>query len=418
MRISNIGVKDQFLSQIQYNTERMSAAQKQLTSGQRVELPSQDPIAAINSIYNRTQLHQTTQYLKNASESREAIQFGHDKVGDVTAVLQRIRELAVQGANGTFNKDDREYMAIEVEQLLKEVIQNANANQGDRYLFAGSEEKTKPFREFTSSQNGLNRPLIDRIEYQGNDREHEVEVDRGDKVAVGLTGNNVFWGNQHVVVSLKDSKDYVANADQTIRIDGQEVKITSGDNLDTVIQKISEAVPSVNAFKRELPDGRLVFAIESSYPHRIQMEDIKGGTVMQDLGVIREGKEGQFVGNNIHPNTLESGGSIFDIIIRFRNSLLKNQQEDIGGRDLRDLSSGIDNMLLNQARLSANANRLEMTEKKLARDQELTTERLSKNEDVDVAQASIKYSEMENIHRISLMTASKLVQPTLLDYLR
>ncbi|MBL8993561.1 MAG: flagellar biosynthesis protein FlgL, partial [Spirochaetia bacterium] len=169
---------------------------------------------------------------------------------------------------------------------------------------------------------------------------------------------------------------------------------------------------------RELPDGRLVFAIESSYPHRIQMEDIKGGTVMQDLGVIREGKEGQFVGNNIHPNTLESGGSIFDIVIRFRNSLLKNQQEDIGSRDLRDLSAGIDNMLLNQARLSANANRLEMTEKKLARDQELTTERLSKNEDIDVAQASIRYSEMENIHRISLMTASKLIQPTLLDYLR
>ena len=55
---------------------------------------------------------------------------------------------------------------------------------------------------------------------------------------------------------------------------------------------------------------------------------------------------------------------------------------------------------------------------KLAQNEELATEKLSQNEDMDMATASINFNQLANVHRVALMTASKMVQPTLMDYIR
>ncbi|MBN8218998.1 MAG: flagellar hook-associated protein 3 [Spirochaetes bacterium] len=418
MRIANIHVKNEFIGRLQGQSETLTKVQTQMSTGQRIQKPSEDPIAAINSVYHRTRLNQIEQYQKNVGESKAQVDLGHDHLVAVTGILQRVRELTVQSANGTYGKDDRQYMAMEVEELLRESIAAANASRGDQFVFSGGLTHTKPFREFESARNGLGKPLIERVDYQGNNLEHQVEVEQDDRVAVTLPGSQVFWGQNHLVVSLKEGANWVSDRDQVLRIDGQEVRATKGDNLDSLVQKINGAVPSVTAFARELPTGERVLAVESASPHRIQFEDLEGGSVLADLGVIRSGEEGKQVGNNLHPNTLESGGSVFDIMIRLRNSLLANDVETLGSRDLSGLSAALDNVLLNQARLSAVQTRLDFSDKKLSADRELTTERLSKNEDMDIAEATIRYNQIDMVHRVSLMTAAKLLPPTLMDYLR
>ncbi len=417
MRVANIQTKNMFIEQIGNNSQRLEKAQTQMATGQRMLIPSEDPIGAINSIYQRTQLHQTEQYQKNLRESKGAIDISHDTMSHVVDVLQRTRELAVQSANGIYGKEEREYVAMEVEEMIKEVVQSANASQEDRFVFSGTELKTKPFRDFLSSANNAGRPLIQRVEYQGSQREHTVEIGRGDEAPTAIAGSEAFWGQAHTVVALKDSRSFIAEQDSKIRIDGQEVQIKTGDNLEVIIGKINQNVASATAFTRELPTGELVLGLESNSPHHLQIDDVEGGRVMRDLGIVAEGNPGNLPGTNIHPNTLESGGSIFDVLIRFRDSLLNNNTENIGGRDLGGISESLGNVLRSQSKLSAVQTRLASVEKKLSRDNELTTERLSKNEDMDMATATINFSQLENIHRLSLMTASRLIQPTLMDYL-
>jgi len=342
----------------------------------------------------------------------------HDNIAHVGNILQRVRELAVQGANGTYSAAERKAMAMEVNELLEEITMTANSKYKDEYIFAGARSAVKPFRIQKKSYEGMTKPMIEKVNYLGNNISRKIEVNQDDHVAATVPGSRAFWGEKSTVVSMTDAANYVSQADQKIRIDGTEVEITAGDTLGNIISKINNNVPSVNAYRQELPNGNQTLALESSYSHKLSIEDIEGGTVMQDLGVLKTGTQSEIVYDNIHPNTLRQGGSVFDTLIRFRNSLLDNNVKDIGSIDLGAIDTAMGNILESQSKISSLQTRLNEVEKKLAKTEEFNTERLSKNEDVDVAEESVKFNQLLNVHKIALMTTSKLVQPTLMDYMR
>ena len=185
-----------------------------------------------------------------------------------------------------------------------------------------------------------------------------------------------------------------------------------------MIKKINNQVGSVTASRKELPNGRQVFSLTSNYPHEMILEDLEGGQVFQELGMIREGRAANYPGDNIHPDTIHTGGSIFDVVMNFRDSLMNNDLRSIAGKDLASLDRAINSLLNNQSKISAAQNRLHALSKDMAYDEQMALEQLSKNEDMDIAEASINFNELANIHRISLMTAAKLTQTTLMDYVR
>lgn len=416
MRVSNLGIKNNFINTVRDNYSNMKKVETQLATGTKINRPSDDPMAAVNSVYNKTLLRRIDQHKDNTTMANGLIDEAHDQIGSAATILQRVRELAVQSANGVYDDENRIQVATEVEELLKEIVSTANGKYKDDYLFAGGASRTKPFEVSLTKKEGISKPIVSSVEYKGNDSIYNIEVDDNDKVALNLNGGDAFWGGTHTIVALKDSRNFVATADQTIQIDGKSVEITIGDNLEAVVEKINNEVPSVHSFVQELPDGRKVFALESNHQHKIFADDLNGGTVLKDLGLIRE--DGVGTGNNFHPNTMESRQSLFDVVIRFRDSLLENNVEKIGGRDLGSIDTALSGMLSKQAGFSAIQSRLEIVERKLARSEELATERLSKNEDVDIARASLEFNQLANVHKVSLMTAAKMNSTTLLDYVR
>ena len=418
MRISNLEIKNNLIHRIKENYQNRHQVETQLATGKRYQLPSQNPVAAINSVYDRVRLNQIDQFDRNIKDTKGYVDVSHTKIAHTVNLMHRVRELAVLGANGSYRLEDRQAMAVEVEELLKEIIATANSRYKDDYLFAGSKVDLEPFRVSMTSRDGLDKPVVERVDYLGNNREITRDIDLDDKVNVGLSGNVLFWGENDLIVSLSDARAYVADRDQRIRIDGQKVEIAAGDNLDAVIDRINRDVPSVRASKQELPDGRLAFSLESRSPHQLHLEDLEGGTVLRSLGILRQGDEGDQPPQNIHPNTIRSGGSVFDVLIRFRDSLLNDRVENIGGRDLGSITESMNHILENQARISAVQTRMMESEKRLALEKTHTLERLAHNEDMDIAEASIDFHQLANIHRISLMTAAKMTQPTLMDYLR
>ena len=418
MRISNGIIKNNLINNIHRNYVNMERSQERLVTGQRNTTPGDNPIEAINSIYYRTRARQIEQYQKNINQTRGVIDHAHGAAENVVNVLQKIRELSLQAANGTLGRDERIAVAMEAEELLKEIVATGNMRYKDDYLFSGSRVKNASFRTSMTSHPEMPKPLISEVVYNGDNQALAREVDINEKMNIPLEGSGFFWADNHVILAMKDVKNYIAGQDSTVRIDGVDVNITAGDNLDAVIDKINKNTPSVTAYKRLLPDERTVIALEGNYPHKLQIQDLEGGSVMQDLGILRSGNEARYTENNIHPNTIQSGSSIFDVIIRFRNSLLENRTADLGGKDLGSISKALGNVVERQAAISAKMNRLNYLEKKMAQEQIYNTEQLSKNEDVDIAREATEFSTLQNVHKVSLMTGAKLIQPTLLDYLR
>src|SRR5579885_988759 len=142
MRISDQQVLD--LTQYQMNSayDQMARAQTVLASGKRINSPADDPIGATTALELQGNLAELNQFSSTASDALNWMQTTDSAYNDVGDVLQQVRTLAVQAANGTLSQDERQAMAASVGQLLQQAVQSANATYDGRYVLAG----TRPAR--------------------------------------------------------------------------------------------------------------------------------------------------------------------------------------------------------------------------------------------------------------------------------
>lgn len=418
MRVSNYAIKNNLLSQIQTNYTKSEKAQNQLNSGKKMQAPSDSPIDSINAIYGRIRDNQIKQYTQNSDNLKGALEIAHTSLESSNQMVHRIRELAVQAANGTYSEADRKNMATEVEQILRQLIAETNAKYKDSYLFSGSNGDLKPFEVAYEKDPNSNMDFVRSVRLQTTKDVKEVNIDQGNVLNVDLSANSLFWSHSNVVISRQDSSNYISDRDQTLSINGRELTVSQGDDLNAVIAQINNTVPGVRAEIQAMPDGTNVFALRSTSPEKIEMLDLKGGSVLQDLGMILGGLQGQDPSNNLHPNTISVNGSSFEAIISFRDALLRNDLDKIGSLHLGAIDEIQDHLLSSQSKISAMVYRLDENQKRLDTEKVSNTNLLSKAEDVDTVEASINFNQLMNIHRISLMTGAKINQTTLMDYLR
>ena len=385
-------------------------------TSKRLLAPSTSPTDTITAIYQRIRINQIDQYQNNIGATQSLINVVHDKISSAQEHIRRMRVLTLQAANGTLTQTDRENVATEFEEHLSQLIQIANSKYEDNYIFSGTKTAVKPFREALSFDNQLGKETIDQVRYQGDTHNLVREIDFNNRINLNNKGSEVFWAQPYMVVSISDSTNYVASEDQTISIDNYKINILAGDDLNSIVDKINNNTPTATAFIQELETGERSLAIKANFPHQIAIEDRDGGTLLRDLGILKLGGQGDVPYDNIRENALVKDGSLFEASIRLRNSILSSDLEKISSRDLQALTDGYDNLVLSQAKISSMSERLKMHSKSLALEKNHTINRKSQVEDVDIAQASIEYNQLSNIHRISLQTAARLVQPTLLDF--
>ncbi len=100
------------------------------------------------------------------------------------------------------------------------------------------------------------------------------------------------------------------------------------------------------------------------------------------------------------------------------STALKNNDSEKIQEALGNLETSLEQTLTVRSEVGAKMNRLELTEKKLGVQIESVTELLSYNEDVDMAEIFMNISMAENVYISSLMTGAKVIQPTLVEFLR
>lgn len=166
------------------NTNGLEKALEKLSSGKRINKAADDAAGLAISQKMEAQIRGLRQASRNALDGISLIQTAEGALNEVHAMLQRMRELAVQGANGVYAEDDLEAIANELKELTEQIDKIANDT------------------EF----NGI--PLL-----QGNLSSDKVEDD-------GASGEIDPYLKLHIG----------ANKDQTIEIDMSEINIIVGDD--------------------------------------------------------------------------------------------------------------------------------------------------------------------------------------------
>ena len=117
-------------------------------------------------------------------------------------------------------------------------------------------------------------------------------------------------------------------------------------------------------------------------------------------------------GANLFKDMLKEGGDIDQLI-----SALEGDSANIGAM-IEVVDKNIDNFLSERASIGARQNRVELMEDRLSQQEVFSTRILSDNEDVDVEKVIVQLTSQESVLRATLSAGSRIIQPTLVDFLR
>jgi len=184
VRISSIDIFNIANSSMQKSNTEIAKTQQQLSSGQRVLTPSDDPVASLKIMELDNELSRIDQYNKNIDSAENTLQQTEGLIDGVIDIIQRVRELTIQAGNTGVNTSAQyDALANEVEGRLEELLNISNSRDanGD-FVFSGFKGEIQPF-----SGNAE-----DGFEYHGDDGQRRVKTANNSTLAVSNSGRDVF----------------------------------------------------------------------------------------------------------------------------------------------------------------------------------------------------------------------------------
>jgi len=183
MRIGTYQLQQQALNAMLDQQSRLAKTQQQVSTGQRLVTPSDDPAAASQALDLERMRETLKQYQKNADMARNRLSLEENALTSVEDAVLRLRELAIQGNSGTLTATDRAQIASEARELLRQLVTLANTSDANgEFLFAGYNASTQPFTQAASGT----------VSYVGDSGSRSLQISGTRQVAAGDSGQDVF----------------------------------------------------------------------------------------------------------------------------------------------------------------------------------------------------------------------------------
>lgn len=296
IRVTNNMLVNDLMRNLNNNYRMMDKYQRQLSSGKKINLPSDNPAGLVKSLRLRTNIVEGEQYLANINEAINFMETTDSALDNITQILHRIRELTVKAANGTNDPGAHQAIADEIKELNEQVKLIANTTYGAKHVFGGR---------------NVTEPPCQGSDWKGNNEYLELEIGVGITIPINVT-------NQDMNYFFTDNG-------------GNEGIFKLLDNL---------------------------------------VADIQNG----DLSAISSA--------------------------------------------LSKIDSKMNDLLTARSVIGAKANRLELQKSRLESTQISFTGLLAANEDADMAEVIMQLKMQENVYRASLSAGARIIQPSLVDFLR
>jgi len=176
------------INNILLQQSRVNETQLQISSGKRILAPSDDPAGAVQLLDLSQSLSRLGQFQNNLDYARNRLSLSEGALDSVTNNLQRVRELAVQGFNGSNSATDKKSIALEIFQRLDELVALANTRDGNGdYLYAGFKAQTEPFSGSAATGS---------FSYNGDQGVRYLKIGENRTITDGNAGAEVFFNLQ------------------------------------------------------------------------------------------------------------------------------------------------------------------------------------------------------------------------------
>lgn len=179
-RVTQSMLNTQLIRNLNSNLQRMDNQQNQLSTGRRINKPSDDPVGITFAMRYRSELSANDQYQSNVDAATSWLEYTDTMMDQAGSVLQRARELAVRGSNGTNPQTSLDAIKQEVQELYKQIVSIGNSEFNGKHVFNGQLTDQPPYTEADAMNLATDTGVI------------QFELGAGVKIPVSVTGNKVF----------------------------------------------------------------------------------------------------------------------------------------------------------------------------------------------------------------------------------
>ncbi|MBB2924222.1 flagellar hook-associated protein FlgL [Cellulomonas cellasea] len=202
-RVTHQTVQRSTLANLQQNLGTMAKLQAQMSSGKKINAPSDDPAATADLLRLRGEQRAETQYARNAEDATSWLATIDGALTSSAATLRRVRDLVVQGGDGALGPVSREALAAEIEGLRDGLLEQANTTFLGRNVFAGTSDAPASFGPgYTFTGATTDAPVVRQL--SGNTT---VRVDSDGAAVFGTGAGSVFQLLDDIVTSLRGTGD-------------------------------------------------------------------------------------------------------------------------------------------------------------------------------------------------------------------
>ena len=206
MRVTSNTFSSRLLTQLSDLATRQNKLQAQAVTGQRVQLPEDDPAAMRRVLELQSDAASLNQYASNIATLKEATTASYSVMRSLKTVNDKAGEIAI-AADGLSSREELTAYASEVNQLIEKALDDANSRHRGDFLFAGTRVDAPPFQAVRDA-NGK----ITAVNYVGNSDAMTAEINpnvmsEAQPVGANTTGS----GARGLITDSRSGADYFAH---------------------------------------------------------------------------------------------------------------------------------------------------------------------------------------------------------------
>ncbi|WRS26703.1 flagellar hook-associated protein FlgL [Oscillospiraceae bacterium MB08-C2-2] len=145
MRISNSMIKRNYLNTLSVNQRRLNDANNKVTTSRRFTKMSEDTATAVRAMQVRRSLERVESQIDTTKTIKNKMTAAEDTLSQINTLTQNAAAKFTYAINGSNDTGDRDILAAELEKLQSEILQLANGQFSDRYMFGGTNDTEVPF---------------------------------------------------------------------------------------------------------------------------------------------------------------------------------------------------------------------------------------------------------------------------------
>jgi flagellar hook-associated protein 3 FlgL len=230
MRITNNTVSENIVAQIQQLNTQQSKLQNQVSTGQRIFQPEDDP-ASVGRVLNlQAEQRNIAQFQSNAARALQISQASFSGLQSIKTVSDRATQIGTLGS-GALSASQSQAYGSEVNQLIEQVLQTSNSKFGNDYLYAGTAVDAAPFVATRDAQGN-----ITSVAYAGNSSQSAIPLSETASIAPNTSGatNLSLRDFLNHLVALRDA----LNAGSASAVGTAQGNLISSE--DTIVSALAE----------------------------------------------------------------------------------------------------------------------------------------------------------------------------------